>query len=702
MEPAILFLMAMLFGAIGTHAATAQEMKTSLSTVELVSEQSTVPSQGGEITLGFRLTPDEGWHAYWTNPGDAGLAVEIEWDLPSGFSAAPLEFPTPHVIPFGPLITYGYNEGILVLSRIKIPSDLAQGQRVRIGGTANWIVCDDQTCVPESATVSTVLEVGDGKKNPATTDRFEAARELLPDAVDWPATLSVMDNKVRLSINLPDGITDPQSPYLFVGEKRLVKYEDQLVSYRPGEIFFDFEAARGADDIDQTGFVLSFEDADGNRQAIAGHTGTPGRASGGPADSVAVDTSGLLTALLFAFFGGIILNLMPCVLPVLSIKALSLVKLSHGDRSLARESGWLYTAGILISFALIGIGLVALRYAGQAAGWGFQMQYPLVNLSLALLMVGVALNLLGAFEIGGSLIGAGQTLTKGGERKSAFFTGFLAVVVATPCTAPFMAGALGFAMTQPAAVSLAIFLSLGFGLALPYLLLSHYPGLSRFMPKPGPWMESFKRILAFPMLLTAIWLLWVLGKQSGVNALALGLVAATLLAFGLWCWGRSAYSARKAWWWIVSLLALGGVIYTSYLVYTHAQAGSTASTRQGGESRTLGSMDLEHFSSTKVADYVEAGQPIFVYFTADWCVSCKVNERVALASDEVGKSFEKRGIKVIEGDWTNQNPEITEWLQRFGRIGVPLYLYFPEGSSLNEPVILPQLLTPKLVIELTS
>ena len=408
------------------------------------------------------------------------------------------------------------------------------------------------------------------------------------------------------------------------------------------------------------------------------------------------------TALAFAFIGGLILNLMPCVFPVLSIKALSLVEIPREDRRLARQSGGLYTAGILVAFAVVGGALLGLRAAGQAAGWGFQLQSPAFNLVLGLLMLAIGLNLLGVFEVGARVAGAGQALTAGGERRAAFFTGLLAVVVATSCTAPFMAGALGYALVQPAAVALAIFLSLGFGLAAPYLLISLVPALGRRLPRPGPWMAGFRNLLAFPMFATGIWLFWIVGKQAGVNAMALALAAALCFGFALWTWGRSA-GARRPWHWraaaaaaLVLAVAAGATVERPQ---PEAGPETVAAVDEDHRAGTLGLLQLERFSPERTIGYIDSGQPLFVYFTADWCVNCKVNERVALSTDQVGEAFAGKGIKVLVGDWTNEDPVITEWLQRYGRAGVPLYLYFPKGASLEEAAILPQVLLPEIVIQ---
>ena len=431
--------------------------------------------------------------------------------------------------------------------------------------------------------------------------------------------------------------------------------------------------------------------------------GTASQASGGGAGGgttgVTTTVAGVATAMLFGLLGGIILNLMPCVFPILSMKALGLVEMSGADRRTARSSGVFYTIGILVAFAAIAVALVALREAGSAAGWGFQMQLPLVNLGLGLLMVAIGLNLAGVFEFGTRLMGVGQSLTAddaGSEQRKAFFTGLLAVMVATPCTAPFMAGALGYALSQPAVVALAVFLALGLGLALPYLLLSFVPALGRVLPRPGPWMAKLRAVLAFPMFATALWLFWIVGRQLGASSMAVAILAALLLAFGLWAYGQAAGATRRWAWHATALVGAVACVVASVQLEDFRAEPQVAGEVSAG---TLGNLELEHFDAERLVGYIEEGQPAFVYFTADWCLSCKANERAALATDAVGEAMTERGIKVVEADWTTEDPVITEWLEMYDRVGVPLYLYFPQGSTPETAAVLPQILLPQIVID---
>lgn len=689
--------------ALGSSTALAAERDATYTTVDFFSEVESLPKDGGLVTLGLYLKPHPTWHAYWKNPGDAGLAAKMKWDLPDGFEPSVFEFPTPHLIPFGPMNTYGYEEPVLLLVDVRIPSGLPGEDLIRLAAKANWVVCDDRTCVPDSMDVELFLPVGDGSSDAAVADRFFKARSELPVPVEWSAHFVVQGEKVHINVEHAPASQTMQDVYLFPAAKNLVKYDEQITAFTPDGFTVSMNAHKDVGDKSALPFVLTYEE-EGQQRAVqltASLDESPSaQVLGSPTTSPVALQMNVLTALLFAFLGGIILNTMPCVFPILSMKALSLVKVSLHDKKLARESGLTYTAGIVVAFAVVGGALLAFRYGGQMAGWGFQMQYPLVNLGLALLMVVIALNLFGVFELGTGMMSAGSELVRGGERRKSFFTGLLAVVVATPCTAPFMAGALGFAMMQPAAISLFVFLALGFGLAFPYLLLSYVPDLGRFLPKPGAWMDTLKRVLAFPMLATALWLFWVVGKQAGTNSFALALLAALVLAFALWAFGHSALSPKKLMWRIVAGIGVFVAIYSTYLVEIYREHGSIGAQTEG--THQLGGLTLEPFSPELVQGYLASGQPTFVYFTADWCISCKANERVALATDAVADAFHKRGIRVVEGDWTSQNPVITEWLQRYGRVGVPLYLYFGPGSTLETPVILPQILTPDIVIRSTA
>lgn len=694
-----------------TLVASGAEQRTQYSTVELIAESASLPADGGTVTVGFYLKPDPKWHAYWINPGDAGKEVSIRWTLPEGWETGELQYPAPHVIPFDIFNTYGFDEAILLLTDIAVPP-LDTTDDVELKARASWVVCDDELCVPERTDLAITLPVGDGGSDADNAARFEAARAKQPEAVDWPARFELVEGQVNIGIAVPEAALDP---YLFVATKRLVRYDEQASAETPFGLQFSMDAGTKADRIEETPAVLSYRDADGTERSVllgiakadgpladamaATDPVSSGGAGAGTGGSVAATGMGLATAMFFGLLGGIILNLMPCVFPILSMKALSLVELSGADRKTAQSSGIFYTVGILVAFAAIAITLIALREAGSAAGWGFQMQTPLVNLGLGLLMVAIALNLAGVYEFGLRMMGVGQSLTADAgrsERQKSFFTGLLAVVVATPCVAPFMAGAITYALAQPTVVALAVFLALGLGLALPYLLLSFAPGLGRILPKPGPWMAKFRGVLAFPMLLAALWLFWIVGRQLGASSMAVALLAGLSLAFALWAYGQAASAKLRPAWYATAIAGLAACIAASVVVEDYRAEPQLAGDVSAG---TLGRLDLEHFTPERVLGYIDEGQPVFVYFTADWCLSCKANERAALATEAVGDAMNERGIKVVEADWTSEDPVITEWLEKYDRVGVPLYLYYPTGSTAETAAVLPQLLLPQIVID---
>ena len=682
-------------GLIAT--ASAAPTKTKYSTIDLVAEQASLPVDGGTITIGFYIEPDATWHAYWSNPGDAGMEPSIAWELPEGFSAGAFEFPTPHLLPFGDLNTYGYEEPILLTADLTVPGGLQAGDSIDLAGKARWVVCDDNVCVPERADVRLTLGVGDAAPDPATAGMFATARSKLPVAVDWPAQFEVRNEKVAFEIAAPDRPASLEDAYLFVESRKLVRYGTQAAGFSRAGLSFVMDAARNAAEEDAARAVLTFTDTSGEHRAVAlNFSKASGPLAAATATPVTSGGVGFWQAAFFAFLGGIILNLMPCVFPILSMKALSLVNMAKQDQRAARESGLIYTLGVLAAFAVIGFAILGFRAAGNAVYWGFQFQNGPVNMLVAMLMVVIGLNLLGVFEVGTRMMGVGQELTQGGERRAAFFTGVLAVVVATPCGAPFMATAIGFAFQQSPAILVTIFLALGFGLAFPYLLLSFVPDIGKKLPKPGQWMETFKHFLAFPMFLAALYFFWVGGRVLGVSSMFAGLVTALALSFTLWAYGKGAMARKKGAWYVAALV---GLLATGY-VFTKIDASKVVLDDDGQVvAGTLGGLELEHFNPDQVKQYIADGQPVFVYFTADWCISCKANERVALSTDTVAEAFNSRGIKVVEGDWTLEDPVITEWLERYNRAGVPLYLYFPNGSSLDTVTILPQILTPGLVVD---
>lgn len=659
------------------------------------------PGQAMPLAAQFDVQP--GWHLYWKNPGDTGLAPMVRWSGVEGADIAPLVFPTPQTFSFAGFTNYGYLEPFTLLTQVTLPPD-ASG-KVMIEGAFEWLACDDQICVPEAATASITLTVDPTAAglDIAADPYFAQARKALPLSADWPGKAAVVGKNLVARFEVPFFESDISSAEFFPSTPAVIVYEElQTITWpAPNVIEVRVAAQTGAltSDLDA---VLKITPTGGgpvqgyalSAQSVA----TESLASSSASDAAgAVSALGLSvslpTALLFALLGGLILNLMPCVFPVLSLKALSLAK-SGDDSARARRDGWLYTAGILASFAALAAVLLALRSAGSQLGWGFQLQSPIVVAGLTLVMFVIGLNLLGAFEVSGRFAGSGQSwLDRQSGGAQSFFTGVLATIVATPCTAPFMASALSFAITQPAPASIAIFLCLGLGLALPFLALAYLPWLRQRLPRPGAWMETFKQALAFPMFLTALWLLWVLSNQGGTEAVILTLGIALLISFALWALQRGAVAGGNASK-VYAALGVGAIIIGALGLW------------QIDYSQTLAkavpaSLNEEPFSQERLAQLVAEDAPVFVYFTADWCITCKANERLALNTADVKAAFEAADVTILKADWTRRDAEIASVLATFGRAGVPLYLYYAPGAG-STPQELPQILRQGMLIDLVK
>ncbi|MDT8406090.1 MAG: protein-disulfide reductase DsbD family protein [Methylococcales bacterium] len=663
---------------------------------------------GAELQVGVAQSIIEHWHTYWINPGDSGLATTIAYDLPEGAEVGGIQWPAPKKIQLGPVVNYGYEHEVTLLSPLTVPEDAVIGGVFPIHAKVNWLVCEE-ICIPQQAELALELPiVAEGEANPAHAALIERTRASWPVAAPWPVEVQRSDSGLNIAFgdnqwsvrNVVEvwfypqqwGWVDHAAPQSY----RLTDQGGVSLALTPGE-------AAVAEGESLAGVLTVTEIIDGQRVRRAYTLAAPVRpAPVAEAVVPAVDRqaeSPILwpSALLLALLGGVILNLMPCVFPVLSIKALSLIQHAHETPRQTRLQGWAYTAGILASFALLGGLLIALKAGGAQIGWGFQFQSPVFVLAIAYLMFAVGLSLSGVFTIGNSIVGVGSSLAQRSGYSGSFFTGVLATIVATPCTAPFMGAALGFALSQPPVVLLAVFLSLGFGLALPYLLLSYWPALQRRLPKPGVWMERLKQGLAFPMYGAAVWLVWVLAQQAGVNAVAVALGGMVAIGFAAWLCEATKYAnvgARR-----------GG---TSFAVVTLAAAllagfvsVETPASAVAFESEPTLNKNWEPYSPARLAELRAEGKPVFLNFTAAWCISCLVNERVALSQASVTDAFERSGITYLKGDWTNRDPEITRFLSHFGRSGVPLYLFYPKGGS-SEALVLPQLLTPELVIETIS
>lgn len=677
------------------HAADA--VTTPRVEARLISESLGVPASGGTISLGLLQRMQPHWHTYWRNPGESGEPTAVTWTLPEGFKAADIAWPYPERIAFGELANYGFSNEVLLRVDVTVPPGLTPGTNVTFKGDFTWLVCKD-ICIPESGTLDVTLPV---VASPTADDRWRdlfasyRAREPLKNPA-FDARFAVNGDSVTLFFQpgLSREVTG-QGALFFPYLKGLLKASaPQIVEPRlggfaitipPGWRLRDPEKRKETTAID--GVLVLANPAQAFEVSLKLGNVPPGATSAAAADLP------LLQAILFAVLGGLILNLMPCVFPILSMKALALVQAGHRDHPWT--DGVAYLLGVLTTFAALAGALLWFRAIGEDVGWGFQLQSPLSVAILAYVLALVGLNLSGVFHVGGSIQGAGQGLASSGGLIGAFFTGILAVVVAAPCTAPFMGAAMGFAFTQSPPITIAIFLALGLGLALPWVIFSFSPALIRLLPKPGAWMERFKQFLAFPMYGAAAWLVWVLSQQVTPEGLFRVMIGLIMLALAAWAFGivqdRLAQSKSAILASVTFLLGLAAAAALVALPFTARKAESVSTQAEGG------AIPSEPYTAARLAALRAEGRPIFVNLTAAWCVSCLYNERVALSSTVVRDAFQTTNTAYIVGDWTSQNPEISALLKQHGREGVPLYLYFPAGGA--EPKILPQILTEALILE---
>lgn len=638
-----------------------------------------------------RLAP--GWHTYWTNPGEAGEAMTIDWQLPPGAAAGPPGWPAPHLIRVGSIASYGYEGEALVRVDIALPADLA-GDTVTIAGEARWLTCKD-ICIPERQPVALTLPVTRGA--PAAPSPHAAivaaASAALPARYGGTARFAADAERIRLRLTgqgdtgaaplhfFPAAwghIADaaPQQAARDAEGVTLVLQRGDLKAEPPpptldGVLVVGEGAAR-------RGFIVTA--LPGDVAALPG-SGVSGATPAG-AGSAAGTPLTLWLALLLAFAGGVVLNLMPCVLPVLSLKAFA-----FAGGGAHRAAGLAYLAGVMATFLALATVLVALRAGGATLGWGFQFQSPAFVLAMAALFFAMGLWLSGVFHLGGGVAGLGDGLARRGGLAGSFFTGLLAAIAATPCTAPFMGAAVGYALAAPPAATFGVIAMLGLGFGLPIALLAFVPALGRLLPRPGAWMETFKQALAFPLYATAAWLVWVLAVQTGSDGVLVAAVALLAVALAAWLAGRGFGTVPAA---LAALVAVSVVIGGARQLATTAPIAGTPSA-------TAGAVDWQPFSPAALAAAQAAGRPVFLNLTAAWCITCKLNERVALSSARVADAFAAAGIAALKGDWTSYDPAITALLSSFGRAGVPLYVLYPPGAA--APIVLPQLLLESTVID---
>jgi DsbC/DsbD-like thiol-disulfide interchange protein/cytochrome c biogenesis protein CcdA len=616
-------LLAALLGLLSLILGAPAVAQSTHIKAELIAEGPVSP--GGSTTLAIRFVPGAGWRGYWKNPGDAGQPATFDWTKPDGLTLDAPRFPVPEKLLIAGLMNHVYNGEHVLLFRVAASAEAEMGAVLPVSVKANWLACTNSICVPETDTLQTSITVGQSAPDDASRARFDGWRAHLPQPLVQPGMVERVGDTVRLAIPYPAGAAVDQ-PWFFAETADLVNYATPQTIARSGDwLIVEAKAAS-----------VPF-----NGQPVSGLLMTsPGRGleftakPGAVPQGDAPEGAGMQALIAFAgaLLGGLLLNILPCVFPIISLKALSLVRSGESEVA-ARREALAYTAGVVLTCLALGGLLLGLRSAGLAVGWAFQLQNPWIVALLLLLAVAITANLAGWFTLPG--FGGGEQLARQDGVKGAFWTGALAAFVATPCTGPFMAAALGAALVLPVPAALLIFAGLGLGMALPFLAIGYVPALRSRLPRPGAWMETFRRFLAVPMGLTALALAWLLAGQTGI--------------------------AKE-----IPFLAPAASAHTP-------------------------------FSETKLAALRGEGKPVFLYFTADWCLTCKVNEKTAIETDAVHSAFRKKGVVVMVGDWTRSDPAITRFLEAKGRSGVPLYLWYAPGKEAQE---LPQLLTPGMLAAL--
>ena len=692
-------------------ALTGNTVATDNVKARLVSEVGAVaPGQVFWVALEFDIR--DGWHTYWRNPGDSGQATQLTWQLPAGFTAGDIVWTTPHLFEVKPLVNYGYAKHAVHLVQLTAPKDLTAGAPVALAAKASWLVCSD-VCIPEDANLTLNLpsSAKPGVIDPSAAALFSNARAELPSAQPAATSAKIEGGQLVITLGKEWGPTLTQIKSLaffpydegsieYAAPQTLKRSNDAIelsmkVGYQPPKagairgVLLATEQNSGQTDVLPIELAADFSGAGADQVKAAPRFASPAAA--------AVTTEpqrSLPVLILFAMLGGLILNLMPCVFPVLSIKALSVVEQAQKHPTQVRIKGLVFAAGVIASMLCLAGVMLALRTGGEQIGWGFQLQSPLFVTLLVYLLLAVGLNLSGVFEVGGGLAGVGDGLTQGDGYSSSFFTGVLATVVATPCSAPFMAPALGAALTLPAINALCIFAALGFGIALPYVLLSFAPWIGRALPKPGAWMDTLKQLFAFPVYGTAAWLLWVLSQQTSPFGLGAALGGLILIALAAWAYQKSHFTSGGS---RVTVLVTAVASLLIAIVLPVKFADTATAAPSAAAAAASGSDEWQPYSAARVAELQAAGKPLLVNFTASWCLTCLVNERNAFADSAVQEIFRNKKVTLMKGDWTNRDAAISQALSSFGRAGVPLYVVYNGKAGSTEPVVLPQLLTASVV-----
>ena len=621
---------------------------------------------GKPFIIGVHLQMPVGWHTYWINPGDSGIPTEVKWNLPEGFSASPLQWPVPVRIEAPPLVTFGYEKEVVLFATITPAENFKKGASAKIEAEVRWLECKE-SCIPGKATERISLLSGKvpvEQRNPEAVDLLKRFQLEIPTQTMEGATAVFPDKSFLMTLKRAESKSVIFFP-LTEGKVALAKKFTVEMKSNQTEIRGEFEEIPSI-----LNGLLVTEGLKGRELFVF--------ESSVIAQSVQEKSSSakqsLIAILFFAFVGGLLLNLMPCVLPVLSLKILGFVNEAQQEGSKVWKHGVAFTAGVMISFWLLTGILLALRLGGEGLGWGFQLQSPSFVLAMTLFFLAMTLNLFGVFEVGSSLVSLQNQVTEKKGLGKSFGSGVLATVVATPCSAPFMGVAVGYALSQSVGLTFLVMSFLGFGVAAPYLLLSLKPNWIRKIPKPGEWMIGFKQFLGFLMMGTVLWLIWVYAQLQGIMGLGSILMAVGLISFGLWWWGRSGSLMSKG-------MAVFFVFGAIFLSLPQSQK-----------------FEVEKYSATRVEELHQRGQPVFIDFTAAWCLTCQVNKKLVLHQQEIQEAFRLKGVIVMEADWTNSDPEITKALERWGRASVPLYLLYGRDPK-ADPILLPEILTKEIVLK---
>ena len=710
-----------------TDALTSAAVSSAQTSARLVAWAPKGITAGETVWLGLQITHQPHWHTYWKNSGDSGLPTELAWTLPTGWGLGELAWPTPKKFQLGPLANYGFDGTVLLPTPIQISETPAAGTDLTVKLTANWLVCKTE-CIPEEARFELTIP---SPITPAARARHAAAFEAAlarapasdpalvmaarikaedPSQLQWTVTGLPADWRGKALELFPEttGLIAPGSPWTASWDAAIPGQWTATTPLNP----FRSESPRSFDVVVALTGLADSEPAPRGLKTRVNFEGdwppvakpvevSPELAAALAASANGTDVDTSLTAWLFAligaFIGGLLLNLMPCVFPVLALKVLTFAESSAADTRSHRLNGLGYTAGVVLSFVLLGAALLALRNAGDLLGWGFQLQNPWLVGALSVLFTLIALNLLGVFEVGNWLPQGLANARAKNPTTDAFLSGVLATAVASPCTAPFMGASLGLAIALPTAQGLGVFMAVGFGMASPYLLASWVPAVARWLPRPGAWMVAFKQLMAFPMMATVVWLLWVFGQQTSLNSAAALLLWLLGVAWLLWSWAQSGSpTVRLIWRGIgVAVFAAFTWLLTNPLVHTDNGAGAKATATATGGTDPSGTAALPGtwlpWSAAQVNQSLAAGQPVFVDFTAAWCVTCQVNKATTLTTQAVREAFNAKGVITLQADWTRRNPDITAALNALGRNGVPTYALYAPGAA---PVVLSELITP--------